>query len=51
MLSLPPIMSASVVGDDTMTPERPVALLRGARGALPVIQALLDRCAAAEVRA
>ncbi len=45
------VMSARVVGDDTMTPERPVALLRGARGALPVVQALLDRCAAAEVRA
>ena len=39
------------VADDTMTPERPVALLRGARGAMPLIQALLDRCAAAEARA
>ncbi len=36
---------------DTMTPERPVALLRGARGAMPLVQALLDRCAAAEARA
>jgi mannose-1-phosphate guanylyltransferase len=44
-------LSARVVGDDTMIPERPVAVLRGARGTLPVIQALLDRCAAAEVRA
>jgi mannose-1-phosphate guanylyltransferase len=35
----------------TMTPERPVALLRGARGAMPLVQALLDRCAAAEARA
>ena len=35
----------------TMIPERPVALLRGARGAMPVVQALLDRCAAAEARA
>ena len=39
------------VADDTMTPERPVALLRGARGAMPLVQALLDRCAAAEARA
>jgi mannose-1-phosphate guanylyltransferase len=35
----------------TMTPERPVALLRGARDAQPIVQALLDRCAAAEARA
>ena len=35
----------------TMTSERPVALLRGARGAMPLVQALLDRCAAAEARA
>ena len=35
----------------TMTAERPVALLRGARGAMPLVQALLDRCAAAEARA
>ena len=34
----------------TMTSERPVALLRGARDAQPLVQALLDRCAAAEVR-
>jgi mannose-1-phosphate guanylyltransferase len=32
----------------TMTPERPIALLRGARDAQPLVQALLDRCAAAE---
>ena len=44
------VMSARVVGDDTMTPERPVALLRGAPGARPLVQALLDRCAAAEAR-
>jgi mannose-1-phosphate guanylyltransferase len=35
----------------TISPERPVALLRGARDALPVVQALLDRCAAAEALA
>jgi mannose-1-phosphate guanylyltransferase len=35
----------------TMTSERPVALLRGARDAQPIVQALLDRCAAAEARA
>jgi mannose-1-phosphate guanylyltransferase len=35
----------------TMTPERPIALLRGARDAQPVVQALLDRCAAAEAHA
>jgi hypothetical protein len=34
----------------TMTSERPVALLRGARDAQPLVQALLDRCAAAEAR-
>ena len=44
-------LSARAVGDDTMVPERPVALLRGAREALPAVQALLDRCAAAEIRA
>jgi mannose-1-phosphate guanylyltransferase len=44
-------LSAVVAGDDRMTAERPVALLRGARDALPLVQALLDRCAAAEVRA
>jgi mannose-1-phosphate guanylyltransferase len=35
----------------TMTPERPIALLRGARAVQPLVQALLDRCAAAEGRA
>ena len=35
----------------TMTSERPVALLRGARDAMPIVQALLDRCAVAEARA
>ncbi|HEY3336153.1 MAG TPA: sugar phosphate nucleotidyltransferase [Candidatus Limnocylindrales bacterium] len=44
-------LAARVTGDDTMTPERPVALLRGARDAMPIVQALLDRCAAAETRA
>jgi mannose-1-phosphate guanylyltransferase len=34
----------------TMSSERPVALLRGARDAQPLVQALLDRCAAAEAR-
>lgn len=32
----------------TMTSERPVALLRGARDAQPIVRSLLDRCAAAE---
>jgi mannose-1-phosphate guanylyltransferase len=35
----------------TMTSEHPVALLRGARAAQPIVQALLDRCAVAEARA
>jgi mannose-1-phosphate guanylyltransferase len=35
----------------TITPERPVALLRRARDAQPLVQALLHRCAAAEARA
>jgi mannose-1-phosphate guanylyltransferase / mannose-6-phosphate isomerase len=35
----------------TMIPERPIALLRGARDVQPLVQALLDRCAAAEARA
>ena len=34
-----------------MVPERPVAVLRGARDAISVVQDLLDRCAAAEARA
>jgi mannose-1-phosphate guanylyltransferase len=34
-----------------MVPDRPVAVLRGARAAIDVVQALLDRCAAAEARA
>jgi hypothetical protein len=34
----------------TMTSERPVALLREARDAQAIVQALLDRCAAAEAR-
>jgi mannose-1-phosphate guanylyltransferase len=33
------------VGEGTLTPDAPVALLRGARQNLPVVQALLDRCA------
>jgi mannose-1-phosphate guanylyltransferase len=35
----------------TISPEQPIALLRGARDARPVVRALLDRCAAAEARA
>ncbi len=35
----------------TMTSERPLALLRGAGEAEPLIRSLLDRCAAAEARA
>ncbi len=35
----------------TITPTDPAALLRGARDARPVVQALLDRCSAAEARA
>ena len=43
----------SVLGasDGTMTPERPVALLRSARAAEPRVQELLDRCVAAEAHA
>lgn len=36
------------VAEGTITPDRPIALLRGARAARPTVQALLDRCAAAE---
>jgi mannose-1-phosphate guanylyltransferase len=39
------------VGEGTIVAEQPAALLRGARAARPVVQALLDRCAAAEARA
>ena len=35
----------------TISPDRPIALLRGARDARPTVQALLDRCAEAEARA
>jgi mannose-1-phosphate guanylyltransferase len=35
----------------TITPEQPVALLRGALDARPIVQALLDRCTRAEARA
>lgn len=35
-------------GGGTITPDQPVALLREAREARPLVQALLDRCAAAE---
>jgi mannose-1-phosphate guanylyltransferase len=34
----------------TIIPANPTAILRGARGARPVVQALLDRCAEAEAR-
>lgn len=37
-------------GDGTITHDQPVALLRGAVSARPIVQALLDRCAAAEAR-
>ncbi len=37
-------------GAGTMTAERPVALLRGARSAEAVVRALIERCAAAEAR-
>jgi len=37
--------------DGRIVPENPIALLREARTARPVVQALLDRCAAAEARA
>jgi hypothetical protein len=35
----------------TITSDQPVAHLRGARAARPLVQALLDRCAAAEDKA
>jgi mannose-1-phosphate guanylyltransferase len=38
-------------GEGTITPDQPIALLRGARDARQLVQALLDRCAAAEARA
>jgi mannose-1-phosphate guanylyltransferase len=37
--------------DGTITPQRPVAVLREAEAAHAVVQALVDRCAAAEARA
>jgi mannose-1-phosphate guanylyltransferase len=37
--------------EGTIDPPEPIALLRGARAARPIVQALLDRCAAAEARA
>jgi mannose-1-phosphate guanylyltransferase len=37
-------------GEGTITADEPIALLRGARPYLPAVQALLDRCAAAEAR-
>jgi mannose-1-phosphate guanylyltransferase len=37
--------------EGTMTPRDPTALVRGARDAESIVQALLDRCAAAEARA
>ncbi|MEW6224554.1 MAG: sugar phosphate nucleotidyltransferase [Chloroflexota bacterium] len=37
-------------GGGTITPDRPVALLRAARDSRAIVQALLDRCAAAEAR-
>ena len=37
--------------EGTIDPQDPIALLRGAHAARPIVQALLDRCAAAEARA
>jgi mannose-1-phosphate guanylyltransferase len=37
-------------GEGTITAGEPIALLRGARQYLPIVQALLDRCATAEIR-
>jgi mannose-1-phosphate guanylyltransferase len=37
--------------EGTINPHDPTALLRGAHDARPIVQALLDRCAAAEARA
>ena len=37
-------------GGGTIIPDRPVALLRAARDSRAIVQALLDRCAAAEAR-
>ncbi len=37
--------------EGTIDPHDPIALLRGAGAARPIVQALLDRCAAAEARA
>ncbi len=39
------------VADGTIRPDEPIALLHRARDARAVVQALLDRCAAAEARA
>lgn len=39
------------VAEGRITVQEPIAHLRGARGARPHVQALLDRCAAAEARA
>jgi mannose-1-phosphate guanylyltransferase len=36
--------------EGTITPDQPIAVLRGARDARPTVKALLDRCAAAEAR-
>jgi mannose-1-phosphate guanylyltransferase len=36
--------------EGTITPRQPIAVLHGARAARPIVQALLDRCAAAEAR-
>ena len=43
-------LAAREAAEGTITPDEPIALLRGARPYLPVVQALLDRCAAAETR-
>ncbi len=43
-------LTVSITGEGTITLGEPIALLRGARPYLPIVQALLDRCAAAETR-
>jgi mannose-1-phosphate guanylyltransferase len=44
-------LTVADAADGTIHPQEPIALLRGARDARPLVQALLDRCAAAEARA
>jgi mannose-1-phosphate guanylyltransferase len=44
-------LTVRAASEGTIDPQNPIALLRGARDARPVVQALLDRCAAAEAHA